>query len=63
MTSIQTTMDQSPDAKLESQMELTYALIAKIQFRDEQQIFFTEHVGIESQFEIWVEDDEIEEKN
>ena len=37
-----------------SKMELTDALIAKIQFRDEQHNVFIEHMGIESQFEIWV---------
>ena len=39
------------------------ALIVKIQFRDEQHNIFTEHVGIGSQFEIQVEDNETEEKD
>jgi len=62
-------MDQSqaqfeqPHAELESQMELTDDVIAKIQSRDEQHNVFTEHVGIGSQFGIWVEDDETEEKD
>jgi len=66
MTSIQTTMDESQaqsHAELESQMELIDALIAKIQSRDEHHNIFTEYVRIDSQFEIWVEDDEIEEKD
>jgi len=61
-------MDQSQaqfeqsHTELESQMELTDALIVKIQSRDKHNVF-TEHVRIESQFEIWVETDETEEKN
>ena len=47
-------MDQSQaqfeqsHAELESQRELTDALIVKIQFRNEQHNVFTEHVGNES---------------
>ena len=57
MTSIQTIMNQSREfnqshVELESQMELTDWLIAKILSRDKQLNVFTEHVGIESQFEI-----------
>jgi len=61
-------MDQSQaqfeqsHTKLESQMELTDARIAKIQSRDKRNVF-TEHVRIGCQFEIWVEKDETEEKN
>ena len=58
----QTQFEQS-HAELKSQMEQTDAFIAKIHFRDEQHNIFTEHVGTESQFEIWVENDEIEEND
>ena len=62
-------MDQSQaqfeklHAELECRMELTDALIAKIQSRDEQHNVFMKYVRIGSQFEIWIEDDETEEKD
>ena len=69
LTSIQTTIDKSQaqfeqsHTELEFQMELTDVLIAKIQSRFEQHKVFTEYVRIESQFKIYVEDDETEEND